>query len=81
MADEPKTPNYRPTKGFLKDRPSRRIAKKSAALRKIERAQAEAQIDAEFDAALDAALTNKRAAEKAPRNVVLLDQARRKTRR
>ncbi len=76
MADEPKTPNYSPKLGFLKDRPTRRLRKKSAFLRKIERAQLEAQ----FDAALDAAFAARRACPTPP-NVVLLDQARRKTRR
>jgi hypothetical protein len=81
MADEPKTPTYRPKLGFLKDRPSRRIRKKSAALRKIERAQVEAEIEAQFDAALDAVLARRKSPEAPPTNVIPLDQARRKTRR
>lgn len=77
MADEPKTPTYHPTKGFLKDRPSKRIRKKSAQLRRIERAQRVEQ----FDAVLDEVLASRRAIAAAPANVVPLDQARRKTRR
>lgn len=76
MSDEPKKPTYRPSRGFITDRESGRVTKKSAFLKRIERAQHATEFD-ETDLRI---IGEGDTPPPKPLNVVLLDQSRRKRR-